>query len=218
MLNKKTKKKFIRTIGKFFIVPFVNVLCKTVRVREINKPELKYNADRNGYIFTFWHGTMLIPWYNLRKFNPCTIISQSKDGDLLSRLLESWNYTVNRGSSSRGGKEVLEELIKNARNNRTLAITPDGPRGPAKEMKAGAAIISKKSQLPVSLIGVAYKKKKSINSWDKFEIPLPFTRAVLVYSDPIYLQKDLTYDETDKMIVYLGEELNRMQQEAEQLC
>ena len=212
-------KKMLRFLGNNFLVPFVNVLCKTLKITEHNKPgPIKGSVNVDNYIFAFWHGTMLVPWYVLRSYSPTAIISQSKDGELLAKLLKRWDYELKRGSSSRDGKAVLEELVESAVNKKSIAITPDGPRGPREEMKAGAIVVSKKSQVPVILIGVCYNKKIRLNSWDKFEIPYLFTRVKLIYSDPIFVEKELSYNETDKIIKNLEIELNKLQKESEKLC
>jgi hypothetical protein len=212
-------KKMLRFLGNNLIVPLVNVLCKTLKIKEHNKPDMNIEAvNGNNFIFAFWHGTMLVPWYVLRNYLPTAIISQSKDGELLAKLLKKWNYDLKRGSSSRDGKAVLEELVKSAVNNKSIAITPDGPRGPRQEMKAGAIVISKKAQVPVVLIGVFYSKKIELNSWDRFEIPYIFSSVNLIYSDPILIEKDLSYNETDIIIKKLEVELNDLQKESETLC
>jgi lysophospholipid acyltransferase (LPLAT)-like uncharacterized protein len=212
------RKAVLRFLGDKLLIPLVNVLCKSLKIIEINKPKINGLSEKKNSVFAFWHGTMLIPWYVIREYSPFTIISQSKDGDLLTKVLNRWKYSVKRGSSSRDGKIVLEELVKVGKMRGTIAITPDGPRGPANKMKAGTVVIAKKAQIPIILIGVGYKKKIKLKSWDQFEIPMFFSRVNLIYSDPIYIDNNLTYEETDKIIKKLGIELNNFQKEAEKLC
>jgi len=219
MQSRTVKKKFLISLGTKLIGPTVNVLCKTLKIEETNKSQTNRLIESNqNIVFAFWHGTMLVPWYVLRKFSPNTIISNSKDGDLLVKVLEKWNYKVKRGSSTRGGKEVLDELISEANKNNSIVITPDGPRGPQKIMKAGGVIIAKKAQIPLVLVGICYSKKIKLNSWDKFEIPFFFSRVNIIYSEPIYIDKDLTYDATDSRIKQLSERLNEIQIQAERMC
>jgi lysophospholipid acyltransferase (LPLAT)-like uncharacterized protein len=174
-------------------------------------------GNRN-YVLAFWHGTMLFSWYIKRNGNFYTIISKSKDGEILTRVLNNWNYNVERGSSSKGGREVLEVLVEKAKAGSSISITPDGPRGPEKELKAGAVIIAKKANIPLVLLGVSSNKKKELNSWDKFQIPYPFAKVYAVYSKPIFIDKDLDYEDTNKMIKQVGEQLNSLQKQAEQYC
>jgi len=213
------KKKVLQFLGDMLVGPFVNVLCKTLKIEEENKSSINSLLENNqNMVFAFWHGTMLVPWYVLRKHSPSAIISKSKDGDLLVKVLKKWGYEVKRGSSSKDGKEVLEELIKEAMIKKSITITPAGPRGPQKIMKAGCVVVAKKAQIPLVLIGVAIRRKKKISSWDKFEIPLLFSRVCLVYSEPIFIDKNLTYEETDSKINYLSDKLNKLQCRAAQNC
>ena len=97
---------------------------------------------------------------------------------------------------------------------RTLAITPDGPRGPVYKMKAGAVITAQKSNVPLVLVGIGIKRKKILKSWDKFEIPAFFSKAKIVYSNPIFFKNDLSYNETSDMIIFCENKLNELQEEA----
>ncbi len=211
------KKKVLQFLGNTVVKYLVNVLCKTLKITEVNKKNIDNLGNRN-YVLVFWHGTMLLPWYLFRNKNLTAIVSKSKDGNILTKLLQMWNYNVQRGSSSKAGKEVLQKLIENALQNKSIAITPDGPRGPEKEMKAGAVIIAKKANVPLILVGIAFKKKKILNSWDKFQVPYLFTKAYAVYSEPILINKNLSYEETDKKIKEIEKELNNLQNQAEQYC
>ncbi len=211
------KKKVLQFLGNTVVKYLVNVLCKTLKITEVNKKNIDNLGNRN-YVLAFWHGTMLLPWYLFRNKNLTAIVSKSKDGNILTKLLQMWNYNVQRGSSSKAGKEVLQKLIENALQNKSIAITPDGPRGPEKEMKAGAVIIAKKANVPLILVGIAFKKKKILNSWDKFQVPYLFTKAYAVYSEPILINKNLSYEETDKKIKEIEKELNNLQNQAEQYC
>ncbi len=140
--------------------------------------------------------------------------SKSKDGDLLARLLKHWDYNVVRGSSSEGGDVALGIMVDYAKNESSIAVTPDGPRGPARKLKAGAVITSKKSGLPLTLVGIGFQKKRKLKSWDNFEIPLPFSKAKVIYSEPITVRKDLSYEETSQIIADCELKLNEIQDEA----
>ncbi len=169
---------------------------------------------KSNYVLAFWHGSMLLSWYIHRRRDLVALISKSKDGDLLSNLLKYWNYTVVRGSSTEGGEVALGILIDYAKNNKSIVITPDGPKGPRHKLKAGAVITSKKSGIPLILMGVGFKNKKHLRSWDKFEVPRLFSEANIIYSDPIYIKQDLTYEETSETIKKNEEILNNLHNEA----
>ena len=219
MQLKTVKKKLLRLLGNLFLVPVINVLCKTLKIHEIDKEAItNLETNKVNAVFAFWHGTMLVPWFLLRRYKPSTIISKSSDGDILTRILNNWGFKVKRGSSSKGGKAVLEDLIKEAEENKFIAITPDGPKGPEKVMKAGAVVLAKKTETPIVLIGVNYSKKIKLKSWDKFEIPFFFSKVVIIYSEPIYIDKQMSFNETDEKIKFMGDRLNQIQLKAESNC
>src|SRR5690606_30011989 len=173
------------------------------------------NSRNEKFILAFWHGTMLLPWYLHRKSDFASLISKSKDGDLLAKILKKWKYEVIRGSSSSGGEIALAIMIDYAKNGYSISVTPDGPRGPAFQMKAGAVITAKKSGLPLVLAGVGFAKKHSLKSWDKFQIPWLFSRAQIIYSDPVYVDKNLSYEETSDVIKNCESVLIDLQAQAE---
>lgn len=219
MQVKSVKKKLLRFLGNLLIVPVINLLCKTLSIVEINKDKIKdIKFDNRNAVIAFWHGTMLVPWFLLKQYKPSTIISRSNDGDLLTKILINWGYRVKRGSSSQGGKEVLEVLIKEAIEKKFIAITPDGPRGPEKIMKAGAVVLAKKTGVPLILVGTNYKKKLKLKSWDKFEVPYFFSKVAIVYSEPFYLDGQLSFDETNKKIQFMSDKLTQLQIEAGKYC
>jgi lysophospholipid acyltransferase (LPLAT)-like uncharacterized protein len=172
-------------------------------------------AGRENVIFAFWHGTMLCPWYQLRNNGMLALISSSKDGELLARTLKFWKYKVVRGSSSKGGSSALDTMVEYAANEGSVCLTPDGPRGPAHEFKAGAVVAAKKSGAPLVLIGAAYEKKWKLKSWDAFEIPKLFSRVRLVYSEPIKIDGTIDRDTTSMMIKNCEQQLRQLQIEAE---
>jgi lysophospholipid acyltransferase (LPLAT)-like uncharacterized protein len=212
---RKLKQDAMRSAGKYLLPVMIDLLCRSLRVQIKNKKVIdELERENKNYVFAFWHGTMLLPWYIQRQKNFASLISKSRDGNLLSRVLKHWDYEVVRGSSSSGGDIALGILVDFAKNKKSVSITPDGPRGPAFKMKAGAVVTAKKSGIPLVLAGVAYKKKKLLKSWDKFEVPLFFSKAQIVLSDVIYVSKDLSYQATSELINKSEAELNELQRRA----
>ena len=143
---------------------------------------------------------MLPVWYYFKDKNPSAIVSQSKDGEILSNLLQNWNYEVLRGSSSKGGREVLNDSVEILEKGKTLLITPDGPRGPAHKLKPGAVIASVRSGKPFYFCTVKINHYKEFNTWDKFKLPLPFTSVELSFSERHYFGNDDSRDNIDKIV------------------
>lgn len=212
---KKVKQSILRLLGTFFLKSAINLLCKSLRIEKINQEVIDDLQHKNqNYVLAFWHSTMLLPWYVHRGQNFAALTSLSKDGDLLARQLKSWDYKVVRGSSSRGGNVALGILVDLAKNKYSVAITPDGPRGPVRKFKAGAVVTAKKSGIPVVLAGVGFTKKRRLKSWDSFEVPKFFSRAKIIYSEPIFLKSELSYEETSEIIKKCEQMLNELQDSA----
>lgn len=213
---KKAQQDALRFSSQFFIAGGVTALCKSLKITLQNRGSIKnLKNEKQNFVLAFWHGTMLLPWYLHGNPSFAALTSKSKDGDLLARILKKWNYEVIRGSSSVGGDVALGILIDYTKNDYSIAITPDGPRGPRHKFKAGAVITAKKANVPIVLAGVGYKKRKVLKNWDKFEIPFFFSTAKIIYSDPIYVSNELDYKETSNVIEKCKTKLNLLQQDAQ---
>lgn len=183
--------------------PLINILSKTWLIT------IKGEMPKVPCVVAFWHGGMLPVWNVFKKQNAVGVTSLSKDGDMLAALLKMWGFRLIRGSSSRGGDEVLKEMIGTAKNSVVL-ITPDGPRGPRLEMKAGAAISAQRAGVPLVLCGVKIHSKKVLPSWDLFEIPLPFSKIELRFSEKMFIQQNASREEIDTLLKDCQNRLNTL--------
>ncbi|MCR4416297.1 MAG: lysophospholipid acyltransferase family protein [Ignavibacteria bacterium] len=202
-------KEFIQQLGIFLLPPILDLLTKTLKIEIENKEALK----SGNAVFMFWHGKMLAGWWLGRNKNFYAVVSQSKDGEILSRLLKRWNFKLIRGSSSKDSKEVMREMVEVLKKGFSLAITPDGPRGPREEMKIGGLIASVRAQKPIVLCGISYEKKKIFKSWDKFELPKFFSRVKVRLSDPKLFPSGLSNDEYEQIRQKLEFELKELSKE-----
>ncbi|MDR0927282.1 MAG: DUF374 domain-containing protein [Ignavibacteria bacterium] len=142
-------------------------------------------------VIAFWHGEMLPTWKIFAHKNSYAVVSQHKDGEFLAYLLTKWNYQLIRGSSNRGGSEVLKRLLTIDTPD-YIMITPDGPTGPRMQCKAGAFVVAQKNQLPLHFVRSSIRRKKVFwKSWDKFMFPIPFTRIDVQISDAITISGDM---------------------------
>jgi lysophospholipid acyltransferase (LPLAT)-like uncharacterized protein len=109
---RKTKQDFLRIVGFFVLSHTVDLLCKSLKVVFRNKEVIdKLEKANRNYVLAFWHGQMLLAWYSHRGKGFTALISKSKDGDLLSKILKHWSYNVVRGSSSKGGNVALGVMV-----------------------------------------------------------------------------------------------------------
>lgn len=201
MKLRKLKQDFLRFVGTYILNYAVNIVCKSIRIRynNLNIIEDLENQNKN-FVLAFWHGNMLVPWFQFRNKGIAALISKSKDGDLLAKLLRHWKYQVVRGSSSSGGNTALGIMVDYAKNKCSVAVTPDGPKGPRFKFKAGAVITAKKSGIPLVLVAAGIKRKRILNSWDHFEIPKLFSEVNIFFYGPIFIDSKLSYEDTSKVI------------------
>jgi len=138
-------------------------------------------------VLAFWHGRMVyfIHLYHRQRFT--VLVSQSRDGEFISQVLARFGLHVTRGSSSRGGMRALLEIVGRMRQGFHVAVTPDGPRGPRYQVQPGIVLVAKKTGAAILPATYNAKWKKVLGSWDGFILPLPFSRVVVVYGEPIYV-------------------------------
>lgn len=212
------KKSFLNFLGLNVLTFIVNLVIKTYRIDIQNSDAVKNVLKHHQkFIVAFWHGRMLIPWYVHKNYKVAALVSKSKDGEILTRLLNNWKYNVVRGSSHIGGKEALKIMEDKIDEGFSFAITPDGPTGPPHKMKPGAVVLAHRKQVPLFLIGTASNKHFVFNSWDKFQVPKPFSKIAVIYSDPVYVKEESTREEINKLIEVCGNKLIELQKEAESI-
>ena len=125
------------------------------------------------------------------------LVSEHRDGDYLARLLHHFGFGTVRGSSTRGGVRGLKGLIRAARRGEDLAITPDGPRGPNRELKLGALTVARMTGLPLVPVGVGVTSSWRILSWDGLLVPKPFSTVRVAYGPPTLLPRNADQAEID---------------------
>jgi lysophospholipid acyltransferase (LPLAT)-like uncharacterized protein len=146
------------------------------------------HAAGKQIILTFWHGRIFLATYYFRNRGIVVMTSQNRDGEYIARVIQRFGYKAARGSSSRGSHRATVECLRAMKDGKDMGLTLDGPRGPRYVAKPGAAYLAKKSGNPVLPFNVAVEKKWVMRSWDHFQIPRPFSRAVVLVGDPIYAE------------------------------
>jgi hypothetical protein len=136
-------------------------------------------------IYTLWHRQEVLFIYLHRNQGICGLVSKSRDGEYMARILKRFGFTFVRGSTTTGGFLSLRSLIKAARGGYSIAITPDGPRGPMCKVQPGAIYLAQKAGLPIMPCALALSNKKILRSWDRYQFPLPFGRIQVVYGAPV---------------------------------
>src|SRR3989441_1818698 len=144
----------------------------------------------NRAIFTFWHGRIFPATYYWRNRGIVVMTSMSRDGEPIAQCIQRFGYGVARGSSSRAGFRALAEMARAIRQGRDAAFTIDGPRGPRYVAKQGPVLLALKTGAAIFCFHISMKHKIQLNSWDQFQVPLPFTKALVLKAPPIWVPSD----------------------------
>lgn len=215
-------KKKLKSI-KFFFAGIlgsliIRLLISTIRIieRPDNYPEKLIRQGEN-IIFAYWHAFMLVPAYTARNLGIKVMVSQHTDGEYITRVIERLGFTTVRGSTTRGGVKALLKMIKDSKEGTAIAITPDGPRGPRLTIQPGIIYLSQKTGFPIIPTSLGLTSYWELPSWDKFRIPKPFSKAALIYGEPIHIPPKLNKSEVEVFCRLLENKMRAITIEAEQL-
>jgi lysophospholipid acyltransferase (LPLAT)-like uncharacterized protein len=162
----------------------VRALAATWRVRERGVEHRRALGDA-PFIYVLWHSRILPLLFHHRNQGIVLLISRHRDGGYLADLGERWGYRSVRGSSKRGGAAGLLGIVRELEGGAVVAITPDGPQGPAEKVKPGAVAAAQHAGVPLVPLAATASRAWWTQSWDRFCIPKPFARVDIVYGPPI---------------------------------
>ncbi len=183
----------IKSRAGFWVVYALGTLfLKTWRINNINREnfELDRKAGKSP-VLVLWHDSLLPVAFNHRNDGIATIASDSKDGSLITYILEKWGFKVSRGSSTRGGLKAAMNIIKTCKSEKIpAAVTVDGPKGPRHEVKSGAVLIAKNLDHLIYVVTIKTDSYIQFKSWDKFILPKPFAKIEVWYSDVFHVNPE----------------------------
>jgi lysophospholipid acyltransferase (LPLAT)-like uncharacterized protein len=188
-----------------------SALLATVRFRSEQRERFDTLIDQGEpVLFALWHGRLLPLTYFHRHRGFAAMVSRSKDGEYISRIVEKWGFEVVRGSTSRGGLTALRDVSRQIRAGNSVAITPDGPRGPRQRLQPGVILAAKLTGAPILPVVAGCNRAWWPGSWDRFCIPKPFAEVVVLYGEPRYVPRDADDAELARHAAALERELNGM--------
>ena len=198
-MNKKTKQRIIFTLVSKLGWLLILMLGKLSSVKCVGRHYWKQLKKENAcFIYLIWHGRILLPIYLHKNEGIVAMVSLHSDGEMIAQTLHRLGYKTVRGSSTRGGKQAFYDMVEALKNGETGAIMPDGPQGPRHKFKAGAIYIAQQADAYLLPFTFASKKKIQFNSWDKFNLITPFSKAVAIYGKPIKVPQNITAKEMVK--------------------
>lgn len=185
--GRDTLRSRIVKLVSFLASLLIRSLHATLRVEHVRAENLERTPQ---YILAFWHQHLLLMLHSRFRRPITTMSSRSKDGEYIVRVFDWYGVHAVRGSSTRGGSSALREILRAARAGHNLGFTPDGPKGPARILKDGVVYAAQASGLPIVPVAFAAKKKTLLRSWDRMVVPMPFSRALFLYGEPLSVPRD----------------------------
>jgi lysophospholipid acyltransferase (LPLAT)-like uncharacterized protein len=206
----------IGLVGAWVIRIYMSTICFRFRAlgRDVN-PRLPNLQGR--YIYAFWHETVLLPCAVFGRRKVLCLISEHADGELIAQVCRHLGFGVVRGSTYRGAVRALRTMIRLAEKYH-FAVLPDGPRGPRRHVETGLMFLAARTGLPLVLAGIGYDRPWRLRTWDRFAIPKPFSKAVILTAEPLYVPADATRPQLEEYRARAEAILNSLTTRAEKLA
>jgi len=167
-------------------------------------------------IFTFWHGRIFPSTYYWRNRGIVVMTSLNQDGEAIAQCIKRFGFGAARGSSSRGGFRALAEMAREIREGHDAAFTIDGPRGPRYVAKQGPVLLAMKTGAAIFCFHISMERKLQLKSWDEFQVPLPFTRALVLKGEPIWVPENASELELRALHQQMQETLDKLRIEGDE--
>ncbi|MBI3050028.1 MAG: lysophospholipid acyltransferase family protein [Acidobacteria bacterium] len=179
--------------------PLIAALGHTLRwrVEGLHHLEAIRTAGRQP-VMAFWHGRILPAAFYFRRRGIVVITSENFDGEWIARIIERFGYATARGSTSRGGRKAMLQLVRDMQQGRPAGFTLDGPRGPAFVAQPGALWLARTTGNPVLPFHLEASRHWSLRSWDRTQIPKPFSTVALVVGEPMQVPVDAADDDLER--------------------
>lgn len=213
--------KWHQRLAAFVVYAFIRIVSLTLRYRWTDRSGFFDGEPPGPAIYCVWHNRLalcMIAYFKyIKKRNRsaglAAMVSASRDGGFLSGVLECFGVQPVRGSTSRRGPQALRELTTWAKRGYDLAITPDGPRGPCYVVQDGIIALAQLTEMPIVPVSYHLGWKIRPNSWDRFQIPLPFSRCEIIYEKPIRVPRETSEPERESLRLQLEQTLKSISQD-----
>ena len=172
----------------------VRTIGATIRLSATGEEHLD---TPGGKIVAGWHGRSFLAPLRWRNRGWYVLVSHSSDGEIMARLFTKFGFKVLRGSTGRGGARAAVECAKALREGATLLYSPDGPRGPSHVMGEGTIWLAQKGRAAIVPAGAAASRRKLLNNWDRYQVPMPFSKGILVVGEPVTVPEGLGDEERE---------------------
>jgi hypothetical protein len=215
---KEIKYFLIRRVLTLPVYYFLGLYAKTTRLTVGGDEKVLNHLKIGRILFASWHQRFFGGFYlpKIYGVEPCIMISQSRDGDFIASVVKKIGWRPVRGSTSRGGKQALLQMIKGIEEQNIGGHIVDGPGGPPRVVKPGLLSIAQKSDAVICPVYVTYENPWIFNSWDRFMIPKPFSRVHIQFGLLTPVERDLKEDEFKNLLQRIETEMIKGYEKADQ--
>ena len=221
---KQLGKKILRSDAAMSVACFIGAayirLVRWTGRWHIEREDIPESFRKEGkpFILSFWHGRILMMPYCWRRTDLTNmLISGHRDGRLISQTVKHFGIDTVVGSASKGGAQATRRLIKLMREGGVVGITPDGPRGPRMRVSEGTIALARLSGAPILPTTYSSRRRRVVNSWDRFIVALPFSHGVFLWGDPIYVPRDADAETMEAKRLEVEEAMNALADRADAL-
>lgn len=191
--------KVLTIVFAFFFSLLLRCVCGSNRLTVTRRDIFDEYVEQGNNIFVFWHSRLfyLVYYYMLRapRCKVCMLVSMSRDGDYGAALVRRLKQEVVRGSSSRGGQAAVRNLVSRIASGSNVAITPDGPRGPALTVSEGVVKLAQMTGARIIPVSYSASRRFLLKSWDRFIVVKPFGRVHVAFGEPIRVPRRISFEQ-----------------------
>lgn len=194
----------------------IYLLTKSIRIKILNKSKVDhYIKQGKKFVYVIWHGRQFLLTTHFAKMNTGVITSTSRDGRLQADILSKMGFKITYGSSSKSPVKALMGSVKLMRKGINMAIAVDGPTGPVYKVKPGALFLAKKLNAFIVPVSFSARPAITLRAWDNYLLPLPFSKAIIIWGDPMQLTQSTDKDILDKESSLLEKKLSIINNKAD---
>jgi lysophospholipid acyltransferase (LPLAT)-like uncharacterized protein len=191
-----------------FAIKTLLVTCRVVKTEGIERHDEAIRSSGGGAVYATWHQRMSYFFYFGGSHHVTTMVSRSRDGEYVARLASWLGFRTVRGSSSRGGATAVRELVRRIREGELGGMLADGPQGPPRVAKTGTVMIARDAKVPVIPVLWGADRCWTFNSWDRYLLPKPFAKIILLAAEPLWIPENAKGEELDPYRRLLEERMN----------
>jgi lysophospholipid acyltransferase (LPLAT)-like uncharacterized protein len=213
------KSETFQNVIAFILSSYLKVVKKTSTWKVIGFENMDTVLEKQTCIACFWHGRMAMTPFMWRWPHKklVALISEHPDGMLVARTFKRLSVDYVNGSTNKGGVRAFKTLMEVLARRDVVGIIPDGPRGPARKLSDGVVFLAKHSGQPIIPLAYATTRFITFKSWDRFRLPLPFSKGVFIYGKPIHIPQDIRQEEMERFRLQVEDAITTLENEADQV-